>query len=72
MYMEETNIEKRKKILEELRPEAIYHIARLATKAADGTVENFIETCLAANTIFCESALEVFYYYLWQYVSMFY
>ena len=67
MYMEETNIEKRKKILEELRPEAI-----LATKAADGTVENFIETCLAANTIFCESALEVFYYYLWQYVSMYY
>lgn len=72
MSVNETSIERRKKFLEEFHPETLDRIVELATKAANGTAESFVQYCLTANAIFCKLDQEVFYHYLWQCVSIYY
>lgn len=72
MNVTETSVERRKTFLQEFHPERLDRIVELATKAADGTAEGFVEHCLTANAIFCKLDQEVFYHYLWQYVSIHY
>lgn len=88
MNVEETSVERRKAFLREFYPERYTKIKDMAIKAIDGTKknfadgtkknfvdntkENFIDTCLEANNTLCKLDQEVFYSYLWQYLSIYY
>lgn len=68
----ETSVERRKQFLRDFYPERYHKIQDMATKAIDGTKENFVNVCLQANVEFGKLDQEVFYAWLWQYASIYY
>lgn len=72
MNVEETSVERRKQFLREFYPDKYTKIKDMAIKAIDGTKKNFVDTCLEANNTLCKLDQEVFYSWLWQYVSIYY
>lgn len=72
MNVEETSVERRKQFLRDYYPDRLVRIQYMAIKAIDGTKENFVNTCLEANSTLEKLDQEVFYSWLWQYVSIYY
>ena len=80
MNVFETSVERRKAFLREFYPDKYMKIKNMAIKAIDGTKENFedatkenfVDTCLEANYTLGKLDQEVFYSWLWQYVSIYY
>ena len=72
MNVFDTVVERRKAFLGEFYPERLKEIKSMAMKAVDNSLAMFEVVCCEANYLLNKLDQEVFYAWLWQYVSIYY